>query len=242
MSTTTHLNGRLCNQIIRNLAVSILAEKFNLFVDYSSKSLIEELGIRLFVGEKKYLSTIELHNDNYFSIYNNDECNSNLDANAAYFQTKEITNFLCSYLHNEKIRDNIIYNNPFKSRYNANNDVCIHIRLTDVQHHNPGFSYYMNALKNIVFDKLYIATDNPTHVIVKNIKASYPDTTILEYAEVKTLQFASTCKHIILSHGSFSAVIGYLAFFSTIYYPEYGKRKIWYGDMFSIPGWNQINF
>jgi len=45
------------------------------------------------------------------------------------------------------------------------------------------------------------------------------------------------CKNIILSHGSFSAVIGYLGFFSKIYYPEYDLNKIWYGDMFSINNW-----
>ena len=37
MSLTTSYNGRLCNQIIRNLALSILAKKYNLFVEsYSS--------------------------------------------------------------------------------------------------------------------------------------------------------------------------------------------------------------
>jgi hypothetical protein len=33
MTTTTATNGRLCNQIIRNLAVSLLAEKHDLYVD-----------------------------------------------------------------------------------------------------------------------------------------------------------------------------------------------------------------
>jgi len=36
MTTTTQYNGRLCNQIIRNLAVSKIAEKNDLFVEYSS--------------------------------------------------------------------------------------------------------------------------------------------------------------------------------------------------------------
>lgn len=57
--------------------------------------------------------------------------------------------------------------------------------------------------------------------------------------EIHTIQFASTCKHIVLSHGSFSAVIGYLAFFSNVYYPAYGDT-MWYGDMFSIDGWKKL--
>jgi hypothetical protein len=36
MTTTTYSNGRLCNQIIRNLAVSFIAEKNNLKVEYSN--------------------------------------------------------------------------------------------------------------------------------------------------------------------------------------------------------------
>jgi hypothetical protein len=47
--TTTIGNGRFCNQIIRNLAVSIIAKKHNLYVvNYSSNDLIESLGIGLF--------------------------------------------------------------------------------------------------------------------------------------------------------------------------------------------------
>ena len=60
---------------------------------------------------------------------------------------------------------------------------------------------------------------------------------IIDYNEQLTIQFATTCKNIILSHGSFSAIIGYLSFYSTIYYPEYEINKIWFGDMFSIDGW-----
>ena len=36
MSKTTNNNGRLCNQIIRNLALSILAKKYDLYVEYSN--------------------------------------------------------------------------------------------------------------------------------------------------------------------------------------------------------------
>ena len=69
----------------------------------------------------------------------------------------------------------------------------------------------------------------------------YPNIKLIQCDELKTIQFASTCKNIILSHGSFSAVIGYLSFFSTVYYPEYELNKIWYGDMFSIKNWIKCN-
>ena len=132
--------------------------------------------------------------------------------------------------------------NPFANRYENNNDVCIHIRLDDTAHWNPGFDYYQKALSPLTFDKLYITTDQKDHDIIRQLISLYPTAIIIEYDEIRTFQFASTCKHIILSHGSFSAIIGYLAYFSDIYYAEHDPSKHkWYGDIFSIPGWNKIS-
>ena len=239
MTSTTTTNGRLCNQIIRNLAVSFIAEKFNLHVKYASFDLIEKLGIRLFSGENKYDDTIILNDDNYFSVYNSNDLRNNLNPNNNYFQTKEITNFMYNYLHLEKNKKLIMEKNKFNSRYNNNNDLYVHIRLTDAAHCNPGLLYYLNTIKTIQFDNLYLSTDEPNHNIIQEIKKQYPATVIIKYDEITTIQFASTCKHILLSHGSFSAMIGYLSYFSTVYYPEYEPGKIWYGDMFSIDGWVQ---
>ena len=235
--TTTNHNGRLGNQIIRNLAVSLIAEKYDLHVNYHNEPLIRRLGINLFSGSKSFRDTIPLTDDNYFSIYNGGNLNDNLNPNHNYFQTLPITNLLYAYLHSDKIKANIVESNPFRARYNANNDLYIHIRLSDAARWNPGINYYMNAIKTIHFDNIYISTDEPSHTIIKKIMDTYPTTKIIEYDEITTFQYASTCKNIILSHGSFSAVIGYLSFFSTVYYPEYEPNKIWYGDMFSINGW-----
>jgi len=239
--TTTAKNGRLCNQIIRNLAVSLIAEKYNLNVVYCSKELIDNLGIELFSGENIYQDTQVLNEENYFSIYNCGNLNYNLSPNTHFFQTKEITNLLRDYLHTEKIKSRIIEKNPFKTRYGANNDLYIHIRLGDVSHFNPGLNYYLNTIKIINFDNLYISTDDKNHNIVKSLFTSHPTAKIIEYDEITTIQYASTCKHIILSHGSFSAIIGYLSFFSSVYYSEYESNKIWHGDMFSIKDWQKMS-
>lgn len=75
--------------------------------------------------------------------------------------------------------------------------------------------------------------------MIQQIQQLY-DCTILRKDEINTIHFGSTCKHVILSHGSFSAVIGYLSFFSDIYYPDYSISQMWYGDMFSVPGFQKI--
>jgi hypothetical protein len=250
--TSTIAIGRLGNQIIRNLAVSIIAEKYNLYVDYSSYNLIKNLGIDLFIGKNKnkHNNTIKLLDDNYFDIYENkneNENNSldvNLNPNENFFQTKDITNLIYNYLHSDKIKQNIINKNPFTQRYNTNNDIFIHIRLTDVAKFNPGLKYYLQAISSINYDSsndnIYISTDDKNHNIIKQIIEKYPKTIIINYDEIKTFQFGSTCKNIILSHGSFSAIIGYLGFFSNVYYPEYETNKIWYGDIFSINVWHKL--
>ena len=238
--TITGDNGgcaRLGNQIIRNLAVSIIAEKHNLKVDYFNNELIKKFGINLFSGENQYDNTILLTTENYFSIYFAESLQCNLYPNGCYFQTIQITNMIYNYLRSKKMMSNIINNNQFKERYNANNDLYVHIRLTDVAFLNPGIQYYLKTIENIQFDKLYISTDDITHEFIGEIFNHYPLAIILNFDELTTIQFASTCKNIILSHGTFSAVIGYLAFFSTVNYPEYMYDKMWHGDIFSIDGW-----
>lgn len=241
MITTTEYKGRLGNQIIRNLAVSFIAEKYNLTVNYSSHDLISRLGIKLFSGSNVYEEQGELNDKNYFDVYNSGSLNYTFNPNIDYFQTKDITNFIYNYLHSEPVKVTIIEKNPFKERYNTNNDLFIHIRLTDVASFNPGISYYLNMIKIIIFNHLYISTDDKTHHIIKTIFEIYPYATLIEYDEINTFQFASTCKNIILSHGSFSAIIGYLSFYSSIYYPEFEEKKQWCGDICSIPSWNRIN-
>jgi len=246
MTSTTGMNGRLGNQIIRNLAVSLIAEKYNLKVEYHNKDLINKLGIELFSGSNTYTNTIFLTDDNYFFIYDCPNLHYNLDPNVHYFQSKVISNFINWHLNKDIVKSNIIKNNKFKERYNNNNDLFVHVRLTDAAQWNPGIKYYFNMIATINFDNLYVSTDDKNHDITQMILQAYPSAQLIDYDEINTIQFGSTCKNVLLSHGSFSAVIGYLSFFSKIYYPEYNhpghldySKNIWYGDMFSIDYWNR---
>ena len=234
-------NGRLGNQVIRSLAVCIIAEKHDLNVTYDNYDFIsEQLGIFLYSGKNTYPNTIVLDDNNYFHILNHSELVYNLNPNMNYFQTREISQLINNYLHRHDIKANIISKNPFQDRYNNNNDLYIHIRLTDASQWNPGVHYYLNSISKIKYDNIYLSSDDIHHDIIKQIMNLYPQVNIILYDEIRTIQFASTCKHIILSHGSFSATIGNLAFFSNIYYPKFETNKIWYGDMFSIDGWTKI--
>jgi len=231
-------NGRLCNQIIRNLAMSFIAEKHDLYVEYSSYDKITGMGIPLHIGSKRFNETVVLDEQNFFDKWN--ETTTNLDANRNYFQTNEIAHMIYNHMHSMKIQTRIMDHNPHKHRYQTNLDVFVHVRLTDAAKDNPGADYYLRALSKIPHETLYISTDDKTHEIITKIRAKYSQSVLIEYNDVETIQFASTCKNIVLSHGSFSAMIGYIAFYSTIYYPPHDINKRWYGDIFNIDGWIEI--
>jgi hypothetical protein len=255
MSHTTTLNhsGRLCNAIFVNLCVSIIAKKKNILVDYNFYDEIISLGMELFKGDKNPEYCKQLTEKNFFELLNSNFEKSiqellnttnteyNLGDVRDFFQTKEISNYLYYYLREEEIQRNIMNSNPNKERYNNNNDCFIHVRLGDSIDKNPGLIYYLKALYIIPFNNLYISSDSLEHDIIKEIIAAYPKCQIIDMSPSKTIQFGSTCKYIILSHGSYSAMIGYLGYFSEIYYPSYNLNRMWHGDIFSIRGWNQID-
>lgn len=231
--------GRLCNQVIRSLAISPIAKKNDLYVDYYNHSQLKRLGLNLFVGTKIHDNTIDLTETNYWSIFDMNDIHVNLNASQQYFQTNEIVQMIYKNLHSESERPLIIQANPFGERYKTNNDLCVHVRLTDVAKYNPGVNYYLNTIRKIQFHTLYICTDEPDHIFIKQIQTQYPDSKIVCYDEVETIQFASTCKYIILSQGSYSAIIGYLADISSfIYYPEF-ITCTWCPNIFDIKGWEK---
>lgn len=240
-STISAGAGRLGNQIIRNLAVSFIAEKFNLKVYYGDADLIHKLGIDLFSGIKTYKKVIRLNDSNYFAVLNSGNINYNLNPNYDFFQTRAITNLIYNYLQSDTVKSHIIEKNNFRDRYNNNNDLFVHIRLGDVTHLSPTLKYYTNVIKKIHFDNLYISTDSKDNDLISKLFEMYPTTKVIDYDEIESIQFGSTCKHILLSHGTFSAVIGYLGFFSTVYYPQ-PPKKPWHGDIFSIRNWIQCTY
>jgi hypothetical protein len=247
--------GRFGNHFFRYMAMSFISKKHNLFIVYEnndSVNKIKDLGIYLYNGNIIYNKTISLientvvfqgdnPNNNYYNILNSNSLNSNIDPNneICYCQTRYVSNLIYNYMRIEEIKNNIINLNQFKGRYNNNNDCFIHVRLTDAEQYNPGFSYYDNILSQLSYNNIYLATDDNNHNIILQLLEKYPKINILNYEIVDLIKFASTNKYIILSHGSFSAMIGYFSLFSNVYYAPYNHP--WCGDLFSIPEWKISN-
>jgi len=229
----------------------ILAEKYDLVVEYSYWSKIRVLGIPLYRGSKIFQENRIVDSDAKMEalLQEIDSSNFVLQTNLImqgdiYCQTREMTNRIFNYLRSDKIRDAIIQCNIVRYHYQKNNDIFVHIRLGDVADKNPGFAYYEKVLKSLEtkgYDRIFLSSDSPDHTICQKIFMGFRNTSFLQVDEIQTIQFASTCRHVVLSHGSFSAIIGYLAFFSEVYYPAYDPEKIWYGDMFSVPGFQKVD-
>ena len=227
-SSFSYGGGRFGNQIIRNLAMSLIARKFDLIMRYQRSEEIEKLGFKLFSGTKKYRKHKVITEGNYSGMLNRSSIYFNIRSQGiCFYQTREITDNINVYLNSPTIMNEIIENNNHKERYKNNNDCFVHIRLGDVEGWTPGFEYYYKIISQFKFDNLYIATDSPGHEIIAMLRKKFPHMQLYDTTLPDIMLFASTCKYVVLSYGSFSAIIGYLSFFSHVYYKKISDKTAW---------------
>lgn len=234
--------ARFGNYFFINTVLSFLSKKNNLKVKYEFEEQCKDLGVELFFGDKETNEkTVIIHNDNFLDYIMNNEIITNYCFKIqkdTYFQTKPFCLFLKKLYEKEEIRNKIIHKNQFNIRYNNNNDLFVHIRLGDVTHLTPGYEYYDYVIGRIQFTNGYISSDSIHNKIVTDLVTKYK-LKVIQTNEVDTIKFASTCKHLILSHGTFSWLIGFLGFYSNVFYPKIQTQ--WHGDIFTFPEWNEVN-
>lgn len=215
--------GRLCNALFRNFALHKLATKFNLYVSkYAYAPELSQLGLTFYSGHVRHARTLPLDDKSYEQAYASSKCNNNFTMFHGYFQTQDLSDRLCHDLRTT-FCDSIRSANPHRNRYGLNNDIGVHVRLDDVANLNFGLDYYVRLIDmlNGTDSNIFIGTDDPKHLIVQQLLQRYPNSKCLQMSPVETIQFLSTCSSLVLSQGTFSAVIGYLAFDAkTIYFPD----------------------
>lgn len=238
-----HTEGRFGNKLFQNMVFHFIARKYNFKVDYLQNSSFKELGINLFQGTrgmKKSMKQVFLSDDNFFSYIVSPTMLDNSYfsfTDCVYAQTNEFARYIRTYLCSGDQRKNIIDSNPYKDRYENNNDVCVHVRLGDVPHFNPGYDYYDKVLSQIKFEKGYLCSDSIDHPLCKLLIDKY-NLIAIQGTEVKTIQFTSTCNNIVLSNGTFSWMIGLLGFYSKVYFPK--VTKVWHGNIY-FDDWNKVD-
>ena len=238
---TTNSLGRFGNQFIRNIFVHLLAKTYKLSANYSHAEDMASLGLPMYSGTTSFTHSKKVNDNDVFNMIlgkTRPTFNLDLDLYNTYFQSKEHSVYLNSYLRESQ--QAIRASNPFKDRYGSNDEVFVHLRLGDAAQWSPGYEYFHNALSRLSFSKGYLSSDSKDHENCQRLLKEFPTLTCNPYEDIiPTIQFASTCKHLVLSHGSFSAIIGHLGFESDVYYAPY-HQVMWHGDMFSIPGWKRV--
>lgn len=235
--------ARFGNLFFVNMAFHFIAIKNNLKVTYKYYHQFSELGINFFIGGKSYKENIVLSDSNFFEIIKSEskiEKNILINVNHFFCQKKEFIIFIKDKF--EKVfKENIKKKNKFKERYKKNNDIFLHVRLGDLTgelESEKNRKYYDNILSSFVFEKAYISSDSIESNLCQSLIKKF-DLEVLNLNEVETIMFASTCKILILSGGTFSWLIGFLAFFSEkIFYPKH--EKPWYADIFIFENWTPV--
>lgn len=235
--------ARFGNLFFINMAFHFIAMKNNLKVTYKYHDKFKKLGICFFVGEKTYEKDSYLSDSVFLPVIQSNkklEKNIVIDINHFFCQTKEFC-FFIKKSFDTVFKESVIKNNIFNERYKNNNDVFLHIRLGDVKnelHKNSTLEYYNKILSNMSFENGFISSDTIDDDICKYLIEKY-NLQIINYCEESTIMFASTCKKILLSGGTFSWLIGFLAFYSDeIYYPK--RKTTWYDDIFVFDEWTSV--
>ena len=243
--------ARFGNLFFINMAFHLIAIKNDLCISYKYYDQFKDLGINFFIGKKTYDEDMYLSEQSCFEIIKKKEIiKKNITINISDFYCQQKA--FC-FLFKEKCKkiffENIKRKNLYKHRYNNNDDVFIHIRLGDLKdsilkeldqtRNDNKQTYYDKILSLLTFNNGYISSDSIDSKYCKYLINKY-NLKVIDLDEVKTIMFASTCKNLILSGGTFSWMMGFFAFYSkNIYYPK--KKNTWYDDIFVFDDWIGID-
>jgi hypothetical protein len=242
INNTNDHRARFGNLFFLNMCLHLFSQKYHLKSSYKYEKQFNQLGIYFYKGSKKYKKNLLLTDYNFESLLKSDVSPRNIIINNnVWFHKNGFCRLIQRYFTKNNLFERIRSHNKYKNRYNNNNDLFIHVRLGDVTGKtNHLLEYYIKVIDSNQFSKGYISSDSINHDICTNLIKKY-NLKIINKSEVETIMFGSTCKNIILSGGTFSWLIGFLAGENAnIFYPK--LKETWYGDIFSFSNWNYQTF
>jgi len=240
----------LANVILKNIGYSILGEDLSLKVtNYKLGKELDPFGMKLWDQgrELKVNSEIKKYNDCDLSYLLNKGIKQN--ESILYEGTFQEGWFLKK--NAERIRN--MFNLP-AVKIRDREDLIVFVRLGDVAHLAPPYSYYQDAIETIQYKlsrgsksyadafslkNSFIATDSPNHPLVKKLMKRYK-LKLVKYNDVNTILFAREFNNIILTAGTFNWLAAFLSKAKNIIYPD--QAHFWHGDIYGIFNWTKLEW
>jgi hypothetical protein len=224
-TTKGNLGGRLGNVLFYNIIFSYLSTFSNLQVTYKNQIETETiLKIKLFdSGKQVFPKTFVLTDENIDSVMDTPEIikDKNLII-GGYFQTSTVARYIRSMIVPNEVKNECIF---------------VHVRLGDITGiNNEPLCYYQKAISILPKVRGFITSDSIDHPICKTLIDQFA---LIPFngTETETITFASCCKWLVLSKGTFSWWMGILSS-GEVFYPNSSKK--WHGDIFIFSDWKKI--
>ena len=248
-------SGRLGNKLFQNLAVSLVAQKYDVRACFSYEAECSQLGLRLVSGTRpsnEGASAVLVDESNLEALLYSHSSFADqrlvLSVTKTYYQVP----WFAEMLHDITLpgmSEGLLHANPWHDRIGNNNDTFVHVRLGDRETGNrrraEDYAAAITAkLPRSPGNEVFIASDSPRHPTVLALASQF-NATILETLDpVETMQFGCTARHIVLSDGTFSWWIGVLADVLSQALGDPAPSIIWLkdeedwcGDIFVFPEW-----
>ena len=196
-------SGRLANNLIQNIGLSLLGEKLNLKVsNYKINSEILKFNLNLW-SEGRVLNKktpLKIYEDKDIDILFKDQ----FEPESSFIFKGNFQNGKFLSKNKSKIQKMFCYK---KDPSFNNSKLILMIRLADVAHLAPPFAFYNEAIADMQ-SKLgfctqiegYIASDSPNHKIIKKLASKY-NYKIISSDATETLKYAIRFRNFILTGG-----------------------------------------
>ena len=222
--------GRTGNVLLQNVGLSVLSKYYNLKpFGYINLEYFKKINLKVnFEGR-------EVHPEQYLDDYtltNFITVNEYFDQGIVFDGGFQLKDFLL------KFRNEIRSSFDLQYTDSCNDDLFIHVRLGDVQNHNPGLEFYRESIKSLKFNKGFISSDSPTHPMVQQLIDEFRLSQYTNSDPLETINFAKNFKNIITSKGTFSWWIAFLSQAENIIVPI--GDAMWYGDIFVFDDWTYV--
>lgn len=238
MSVKISYRGRLGNKIMTYLMAQYLAEKNDLAFDVEfPENINDDFIINKVSGKRNYSEFTEIIDANIIH-YMKTPINSGIHVND-HFQWKEV------WENQDVITKYKTYMTPKPLEPEC--DLFVSVRLGDITGVvSLPIEYYSETLEKIKFSNGFISSDSPEHPIVLQLIKRF-NLKLFSGSPAHKIRYASMCKNIVLSSGTFCFLQGFFSKNSNVYFidDETMQQKLgirqWTGGMFNaflqVPNW-----